>query len=182
MATKHGKVVNLHENHQTINPHNPLNMCSQEVTWQTKNIISPQDLSKRWHTPRSSNPDISITSQWGHVRSRDKLNTLYLHLQKTHRHQTSQGADLQWWCLVADLHWLTVVMEAGGDLQVKEPTYGAPILKERWLFDHVTNVRSLDSYISTITRFMVSKHGMVLVYGSKVWTQKLKSSTLSCFS
>ena len=46
MATKHGKVVNLHENRQTINPHNPLNMCSQEVTWQTKNIISPQDLSK----------------------------------------------------------------------------------------------------------------------------------------
>ena len=28
------------------------------------------------------------------MRSRDKLNALYLHLKKTHGHQTSQGADL----------------------------------------------------------------------------------------
>ena len=34
--------------------------------------------------------------QWGgQVRSRNKLNTLYVHLQKTHGHQTMQGADLQ---------------------------------------------------------------------------------------
>ena len=31
-----------------------------------------------------------------YVRSRDKLNTSYLHLQKTHEDQTRQGADLQW--------------------------------------------------------------------------------------
>ena len=29
-----------------------------------------------------------------HVMSRDKLNTLYLHLQKTYERQTWQGADL----------------------------------------------------------------------------------------
>ena len=28
------------------------------------------------------------------MRSRDKLNALYLHLKKAHGHQTSQGADL----------------------------------------------------------------------------------------
>ena len=36
-----------------------------------------------------------MTHHWrGLVRSHDKLNTLYLHLQKIHRHQTKQGADL----------------------------------------------------------------------------------------
>ena len=28
------------------------------------------------------------------MRSRDKLNTLYLHLQKTYEHEITQGADL----------------------------------------------------------------------------------------
>ena len=36
-----------------------------------------------------------MTSQLGgHARSHDKLNTLYLHLLKTHGPQTRQGADL----------------------------------------------------------------------------------------
>ena len=57
--------------------------------------------------------------QWGgHVRSCDKLNALYLHLQKTYEHQITQGADLQW---------------------------QAPIVKATWPFDHVTNVRSRDN-------------------------------------
>ena len=30
----------------------------------------------------------------GHVRSRDKLNRLHFHLQKTHRHQIRQGVEL----------------------------------------------------------------------------------------
>ena len=47
-----------------------------------------------------------------------KLNTLYLHLQKTCEHKTRQGADLQW---------------------------EAPTFKAAWPFDHVTNVRLLDN-------------------------------------
>ena len=43
--------------------------------------------------------------EWGgHVRSRDKLNTLYLHLQKTHEHQIRQGADLQWEASILQNH------------------------------------------------------------------------------
>ena len=53
-----------------------------------------------------------MASQWdGHIRSRDKLNTLYIHLQKTHEHQTKEGDDWQW---------------------------DAPILKATWPFDHMT--------------------------------------------
>ena len=38
---------------------------------------------------------ISMAPQWsGLVRSRDKLNTFYLHLQKTHGYQTREGANL----------------------------------------------------------------------------------------
>ena len=65
--------------------------------------------------PLKNSPD---PSSGGHVRSRDKLSKLYLHLQNTRGHQTKQGADLQW---------------------------EAPILKFKWLFDHVTNVMSLDN-------------------------------------
>ena len=49
--------------------------------------------------------------------SRDKLNTLYFHMKKTHRHQTRQGADLQRDVL---------------------------ILKATLFFDQVTNVKSLN--------------------------------------
>ena len=55
----------------------------------------------------------------GHVSSRDKLNTLYLHLQKSHEHQIRQVANLQWETL---------------------------ILKATSPFDHVTNVRLRDSF------------------------------------
>ena len=48
----------------------------------------------------------------------NKLNISYLHLQKTHGHQTNVGADLQW---------------------------EAHILKVTWTFDHVTNVKSRDN-------------------------------------
>ena len=61
-----------------------------------------------------------MTPEWGgHVRSLEKLNTLYLHLQKTRGQQTSQGVDLEW---------------------------EAAILKTIWPFDHVINVGSLDSF------------------------------------
>ena len=96
------KVVTLHEGLSLINSHNLLDMCSREITWQIKNTISPlsqclcsHDLPVWWHILRSSHPYISITSQrGGHVGSRYKLNTLYLHLQGTYRHQTRQGAVL----------------------------------------------------------------------------------------
>ena len=50
--------------------------------------------------------------------SRDKLNSLYLHLQKTRVHQNRQGTGLKW---------------------------EAPILKAILPFDYVTNLRSGDS-------------------------------------
>ena len=38
--------------------------------------------------------ELSCTNSQNPVSSRDKLSTLYLHLQKTPGHQTMQGADL----------------------------------------------------------------------------------------
>ena len=57
--------------------------------------------------------------RWGHVTNyftflHESNYSKYLHLQKTHGHQTRQGADLQW---------------------------EVPILKATWFFDQVTNVK-----------------------------------------
>ena len=41
LATKHGNLVALCEGISPINSHNPLNMCSQEITYLIKNIKSP---------------------------------------------------------------------------------------------------------------------------------------------
>ena len=41
MTVKHGKVVTHHDRIPPINSHNPLKMCSEEVTRKIKNIISP---------------------------------------------------------------------------------------------------------------------------------------------
>ena len=127
MATKHGKVVTLHEGLPPINSYNPLNICSRESIWQIMNIKPPlsrcvwsQDLSGWWHVARSSNLWIRVTPQWsGHVRSHGKLNALYLHRQKTRGHQTKQGAELQW---------------------------EVPILNAIGPLDYVINVRSLDNF------------------------------------
>ena len=62
-------------------------------------------------------PSCMFSKRGGHVKSRDKLNTLYLHLQKTHNHQIKQGTDLKW---------------------------EAPIYKATWPFDHLTNLKSRD--------------------------------------
>ena len=60
-----------------------------------------------------------MTPQWDvHVRSLDKLNTQYLHLQINYEHQGKQGADLLWKIL---------------------------IFQTTWPFDHVSNVRSQDN-------------------------------------
>ena len=61
-----------------------------EVTWQIINIISPllqclwlPLLSGGWVTTRSFHPNILMTLHWvGLVRSRDKLDTLFLGLQR----------------------------------------------------------------------------------------------------
>ena len=84
-----------------VRSHDLLNTSSPLV--QIKNIsqllqsLWLQDLSEWWHIARSSHPWIRMTPEWcGYLRSGDKLNTLYLHLQITHEHQTRQGADFQW--------------------------------------------------------------------------------------
>ena len=51
----------------------------------------------------------------GHVRSHDKLNTLYIHQQNTYKYQIKKGVDLQWEAL---------------------------IFNATCSYDHVTNVRS----------------------------------------
>ena len=118
MATKRGKEVTLHEGLQLIHSHNLLNMWSRDATWQIINISPllqcpwPLNLIRWWHTVTSSHPQGSL------VRSCDKLNALYLHLQKTHGHQTRPSAALPW-----------VV----------------PTLKAAWHFDYVTNVWLRDS-------------------------------------
>ena len=83
MAPKHGKVVTFHEGLWSINSHNLLIECSREFTWQIKITVFPlsqclfsQDLPGWWHTVRSSH-------RGGHVWSRDKLSTSYLHWMKT---------------------------------------------------------------------------------------------------
>ena len=83
MGTNYGKVVTSRKGIQPVNWHNPLNICSYDITWLIKNVMSPlsqslwsQLLSGWLHTTRSSHP-------W----SSDKLNALSLHLQKTHGHQ-----------------------------------------------------------------------------------------------
>ena len=91
-----------------------------------------------------------MPSKWdGYVRSRDKLNTLYLRMQKTHEYESRQGAELR---------------------------TEAAILKVTWPFDHVTIWKN---YISTITRAMACIHGRVLTYASRFSTQTLKLSPTS---
>ena len=100
-------------------------MCSREVTWQNKKIYFHDHNAyghktyQRSDSTRSSHSYIRMTSKWvDHVRSRGKLNALYLQLQKTHKHPTRQVVDLQ------------------GE---------APIFEATWYFDHVTNGRSSDN-------------------------------------
>ena len=93
MATKyvkHVKVVIQCCDLPPKNLHKPLNICSYEVMWQIINIISPllqclwlSILSGGWVITRSFHPNILMTPHWGGlVRSRGKLDTLYLHLQR----------------------------------------------------------------------------------------------------
>ena len=99
-----------------------------------------------------------MTLQWGGlVRLRDKLNTLYFHLQKTHGHQTRLGADLPWEPPPLKQH----------DPLTTWPTWG--------------HVKIWNIYIYTLARPMATKLGRVLGYGRRFSTQMLKSPPTSCY-
>ena len=112
-------LVILHDGLSPISSHNPWNMCSRDVTWQIKNTIYPLLMFTMFTMPMFTRLTRVVTLQWGgHVGSRDKLNTLYLHLKDTYRHQTRKFAVL-----------------LGKD----------PTLQANWRFDYVTNATSRDN-------------------------------------
>ena len=99
-----------------------------------------------------------MTPQWfGHGRwSTD--NTLYLHLQKTYRHQTRRGPD----------------SEKLPSLKPYDPLI-------TWhKLGHVAIWKIYISIIKRLTRLMTSKNVTVLTYGRKFSTQTLESSSTSC--
>ena len=51
------------------------------------------NISTKNDTTKDKNIKISSLKWVGHARSRDKLNRLYVHLQNTHGHETSQSVD-----------------------------------------------------------------------------------------
>ena len=77
-------------------------------TWQESNLLWwatvsllphglwPQNLAKWWCTKRNFSPLFRTTLRsGGHVRSRDKLKTYYLHYHITHGYQPTQGGYIQ---------------------------------------------------------------------------------------
>ena len=88
----------------------------------------------------------------GLVRSNEKLNTLYLHFQKTYGYQTRQDGDLTW---------------------------EAPTRQFICLFDHVTNWKNC---ISTFTGLMATKTGKEVTSERRLRMQRLKSSPTSCLN
>ena len=140
--------------------------CWGEVTWQIKNVIYPlsqylwsQKFLGWSETTRYSHPYIwMLSQQGGHVRSRGKLNTLYIHLQKIHGHQTRQGADLH--------REASILRTTPRDALIKWLTWGVVTI---W-----------KNYISTIIKLMSSKHYMVLTYGRRFSMKTLKPSPTSC--
>lgn len=111
-----------------------------KVTWQ---LI--------WYPARSSHAKIYINLQWnGLFKSRKKLNTLYLYLQKAHK--TKLGKVLIY-------------------CERFQP------LKPHDQFGHLASVRYL--YLIFI-RVMATKHGKMLTLEKEVSTQKIKSSLTSC--
>ena len=77
-----------------------------------------------------------MTPQWdNHFSPHYKLNTLYLHLLETYRHQIRQGVALLW---------------------------EAPILKGTWPFDYVTNMTSPDKLKNLYFCFQKRKYKLLL--------------------
>ena len=118
------------------------------VTLQIKSSISPlsqglcsQYLTGWWHTVRSSYPYICIIFQWGgHVRSRDKLNILYLHMHETYGHQTNQGAILLWEVLTLKPHDPLITWPTRRHVTISKSLYFflSPVL---WLLNLGANLR-----------------------------------------
>ena len=164
MATKHCKIVTYRGELSPINPINSLNMWPCEVTWQIKNI-SPlsqflwlPNLSGYQHTKRSSHPKICMTPQWGGLPGTlDKLNNLYLHLQRLQEHQARQRTGLPW---------------------------EAPTTKATWSFDQMTmqgHVTVWRIYGSTFIWLVASKLGQVLTSRRRFSTWMLKLSLTYCY-
>ena len=140
MATRLDRVEIYNETLLSLKIQGPL------VTWSCMDLYyhrpRASKLGRWWLTMRISHLE-SHTTLWtrGHVRSSDKLKTLYLHYHNAYDHQTARGAYIPW---------------------------GASFHKVRRSFDqavfpgdHVTNYRR---YISTTARSMTIKFGKVVGY------------------
>ena len=95
MITKYGKVWSCHEGLPPINSYNPKNNiysllhCLSSLNLSAHCLWSP-NLTGWWHTARCSHQWIRITPLWGSlVKSYEKLNALYVCLQKIHVHYTA---------------------------------------------------------------------------------------------
>ena len=96
MAAKLGKAVTHHEEHQHKKLQNQVKQqilyiysCTKPMTAKHGKVVT----LLKWIPLKN----YGRLPQWGgHVRSRDKLNTFYLHFQETYGHQTMQGTVLLW--------------------------------------------------------------------------------------
>ena len=126
MATKLGRMVTHRDDLPLIDSHNPLIMCSQDIlksSYLHHHNAYGHKTYWRCNITRGVPSVIShaLSMKWWCEVTWQIKKTLYLHLQKTHEHQTSQGASLYW-----------------------EP----PILKVTWPFDNVSNVKSGENFKS----------------------------------
>ena len=127
---------------------------------QIKNIISPlsqylwsPNLWRGWDTARNSKPKVRIVPQWGGVmRLGDKLDTLYLHFQRT------SGTKL--WKLLT-YNEIFPLLKAD-DTSITWPTRGHVVI---WKI-----------YISSFIRLMATKLGKVLTLRRRFSPLTLKSS------
>ena len=155
MTTKHSMVSDTTQEASPINSHSSLNMCLHEAMWQIKSNACGHKMCQGCDLlQRVPHPYICMTPQWsGHVRCRDKLNTLYLHGRKSM--DTKLGTLLSYRERLPPLSHLTL-----------------------WLCyqSEITNI-----LISTVKILMATKHGRVLTNGRRLYMQSLKSSSTSCF-
>ena len=94
MHWTNGKIVTHCVAFPPINLHNPSNVYVRSRD-KLKTYLSYHSAYGRKTYQGSSHTKNRMTlRRSGHVKSRDKFYTLYLHLQKTHGHQIKQGADL----------------------------------------------------------------------------------------
>ena len=161
MATKYGKLVTRREGFPLINSHNPLNMCSLGHVTNSKYVFTVTMLMVTRlimvvRIARSFHPWFCMTLQWGgYARSRNKLNTLYLYLEKTDGRQTGK---------------VLTCSERLSSLK----SHNTLITWYTW-----GHVKILKNYILTIKRLMTSKPGKVRSYGRGFSTQMLEPLSIS---